>query len=217
MTTSPPRPTRLYVDFDDVVTETARGLVGQLRREGRWAPDFKDIRVFDLHVSFRLDNAAYDAFMARAHRPAELLALEEIPGATATLRAWLDDGLRPVVVTGRPPYAFDASRTWLDARGLADLPLVIADKYNRFTGAPPPGVSVARLDDLRRMHFALAVDDAPPALDFVAASGLCPAVVFERPWNLDYRPEVPRVRSWRELDDFVRSAPFVRGVSSPVD
>lgn len=197
---------RIYVDFDDVVTETARGLVAQLRREGSWAPDFEDIRFFDLHVSFRLDNAAYDAFMQRAHRDEELLALVEVPGACATLRAWLDDGLRPVVVTGRPPYAHGASRAWLDERGLRDLPLVIADKYNRFTAPPPPGVTVSRLDDLRRMDFALAIDDAPPALDFVAASGLCPAVVFDRPWNRDYGSGLPRVRTWRELDALVRGA-----------
>ena len=200
-----PPPRRIYIDYDDVVTETARALAAQLRREGSWAPEtFEDIREFDLHVSFRLGPAEYDAFMARAHRDEELLALEEIPGACATLRAWLDDGLAPVVVTGRPPYAYTASRAWLDARGLRDLPLVIADKYNRFKGDPPPGVSVAHLDDLRRMGFLLAIDDAPPALDFVASSGLCPALVFDRPWNRAYGPTLPRVRTWRELDAFVR-------------
>ena len=70
-----PSPRRIYVDYDDVVTETARALAAQLLREGSWAPEFEDIREFDLHISFRLDNAAYDAFMARAHRDEELLAL----------------------------------------------------------------------------------------------------------------------------------------------
>ena len=199
-----PSPRRIYVDYDDVVTETARALAAQLRREGSWAPAFEDIRAFDLHISFRLDNDAYDAFMERAHSDAELLALEEVPGACATLRAWLDDGLAPVVVTGRPPYAYAASRAWLDTRGLKDLPLVIADKYNRFVGDPPPGVSVAHLDDLRRMGFLLAIDDAPPALDFVVASGLCPALVFDRPWNRAYGPALPRVCTWREIDALVR-------------
>ena len=195
---------RIYVDFDDVICETARALADLLRRERGWAPDFEDIREFDLHVSFRLDRAAYDSFMALAHRDAELLALDEIPGACATLRAWLDDGLEPIVVTGRPPHAHAASRAWLDARGLSDLRLVFADKYNRFAGPAPEGVELLRLDGLRRLGFALAIDDAPPALDFVAQSGLCPAAVFDRPWNRAYGPTLPRVRSWAEADTLVR-------------
>lgn len=197
-------PRRLYVDYDDVVAETLVSLAALLKRERGWAPDFEETREFDLHVSFRLDNAAYDAFMRSAHQPDELLALGEIHGATATLRAWLDDGLEPVVVTGRPVWCHAASRQWLDDRGLGDLPLVFADKYNRHVGSVPPGVELLRADGLRRMGFALAIDDAPPALDFVLHSGLCPTLVFDRPWNRSYRPDLPRVRTWSEMDVFVR-------------
>lgn len=197
-------PRRLYVDFDDVVAETLVGLAALLRRERGWAPSFEETREFDLHVSFRLDPAAYDDFMRKAHQPAELLALDEIPGATAVLRAWLDDGLAPVVVTGRPAWCHAASRQWLDERGLADLPLVFADKYNRHVGPVPEGVELLRADGLRSLGFALAIDDAPPALDFVLRSGLCPALVFDRPWNRAYRPDLPRARTWSEVDAHVR-------------
>ncbi len=204
---------KLYVDCDDVVTETARHLAGLRRREGAWAPAYEDIHDFDLHRSFRMDEATYRDFMERAHSDDELLALEAVPGACETLRAWRDDGLDPVIVTGRPAFSHAASREWLDRRGLADIPLLLVDKYNRTLGPTAEGVEVVPFRNLRGMGFDLAVDDAPPALDLLARSGLCPYVVFDRPWNRGYRPPAdavggagapPHVRDWRELDALVR-------------
>lgn len=196
---------KLYVDCDDVVAETAHHLMDLRRRDGGWVPEFEEMYDFDLHKSLRLGAAEYVDFMERAHAPEELRALKPVPGACETLRAWLDDGLEPVIVTGRPAFSYAATREWLDVRGLTDLPLILVDKYNRSLGQGTPGVTVVPFVGLSGMGFDLAIDDAPPALDLLAASRLCPFVVFDRPWNRMYAPDAPRVRTWKELDAFARN------------
>lgn len=196
---------KIYVDFDDVVAETARGLAERLRARRGSAPAYEDIRAFDLHVSFGLDDEAYRTFMEDAHTREALLAYEETPGAAATLRAWLDDGLEPVIATGRPVCSAAASREWLDARGLSDLPLLHVDKYNRSLGEPNPSVRLVPFAELPAEGFSLAVDDAPPALALLEESKLCPYVVFDRPWNRSWAGGAARVHTWAELDRHVRA------------
>lgn len=195
---------RVYVDCDDVVAETARHLIDLRRRGGGWAPEFGQMFDFDLHRSLRLGDEEYRVFMEKAHEPEELAALEEVPGACETLRAWRTDGIEPFIVTGRPACAHAATLEWLERRGLAGIPLLMVDKYNRRLGAETAGVEVVPFASLSSFGFDLAVDDAPQALDLLAASGFCPFVVFDRPWNRTYNPDVPRVPDWRGLDAYVR-------------
>ena len=199
------KPLKIYVDCDDVVTETARRLMEIRRREGGWAPpDFEGMLDFDLHNSLRLAPGEYEEFLERAHQPEVLRALEEVPDACKTLRAWLDDGLEPVIVTGRPAFSYGATRGWLDERGLCDLPLVLVDKYNRSLGESVPGVEIVPFSKLGEAGFDLAIDDAPAALNLLAQAAFCPYAVFDRPWNRTYNPSIPRVVGWAELDTFVR-------------
>lgn len=204
---------RIYVDFDDVVAETARGLAGLLYREYGRRVAYDDIAFFDLRKSFQLDAEAYRTFMEKAHESDILQELDEAPGACAALRAWLDDGLSPVVVTGRPASSHAATRHWLDRRGLSGLPILHVDKYNRELGPPNPDVATLRFDELHALAFDVAVDDAPTALDLLAESRLCPFVIFDRPWNRSYVPvdaSTPRAADWSALDRLIRSRANVR-------
>lgn len=198
---------RVYVDFDDVVAETARGLAELLYRETGRRVAYDEIAFFDLQKSFGLEVEEYHAFMEKAHEPEVLDGLTETPGACVTLRAWLDDGLVPVVVTGRPAASHDATRQWLDARGLPDLAILHVDKYNRDLGIRNPEIPTLRFDELRSQEFGLAVDDAPPALDLLERSGLCPFLVFDRPWNRNYTSaaSLGRAADWTALDRLVRA------------
>jgi len=201
---------KIYVDFDDVIAETARNLADLLRREYGRKVQYKDIKYFDLKRSFHLSEAEYHQFMERAHEADVLVDLDETPDACGTLLGWLDDGLEPIVVTGRPASSYDETRAWLDKRGLTDLAVIHLDKYGRNLGPPNPAVSTLRIEDIRQMQFDLAIDDAPEALDLLAESRLCPIVIYGRPWNRDYQSsvrdvEMQRVTNWRELDRLVRS------------
>ncbi len=198
---------RIYIDCDDVVAETGAHLLRVLSRHRATVPRFEDIRAFDLHVSLSLNAEEYDAFMEEVHQDEELLAMDPFPGAADTLRAWIAEGHEPVVVTGRPPYSGPATREWLDRLGLRDVGLLHVDKYGRFRGEPPAGVRVLPFSRLSELGFGLAVDDSPLALDLLESSGLCPYVVFDRPWNRTSHPSAPRVRGWAELAEFVSAFP----------
>ena len=67
---------RVYVDFDDVLCETAQGLaVLALEMFGRQVP-FEKIHAFDLRVAFDLHLEQYLALMERAHEPDFLRAVK---------------------------------------------------------------------------------------------------------------------------------------------
>jgi len=196
---------RLYVDFDDVLCETARAL-SELARAlfGRDVP-YDLIRAFDLQVAFDLDRRQYDALMAAAHLPDFLRTLAPTPGGVEGLRAWLRDGHDVVVVTGRPAAAHASSRAWLAQHGLDAIPLLHVDKYNRHTSSAPDAPPTLTLADLRREHFDVAIDDAPRALDALLARPTGKTIVFDRPWNREYSAVcLTRCANWQELTSTVR-------------
>ena len=204
-----PQPPAVYLDFDDVLAQTFVELARFAREAFGKRIDPAACTDFDLHVSLGLTDAEYPRFMERFHAE-RLLDIPEMPGAGNALRGWLRDGAaRPVVVTGRAPSCHADSVMWLEAHGLADVPVLHVDKYGRFAGDP----GVVPFPALAERGFALAVDDAPGALAALASYRLCPYAVFDRPWNRDYAPPagtpspVARFRSWEELDAFVRALP----------
>lgn len=202
---------RVYLDFDDVLCETFAELRAFARAEfGKDPAPGKAIH-FDLHESLDLTDAEYGLFMDRFHAE-RLLRVPEIPGACDAVRGWLRDGAaEPVVVTGRATWCHADSVRWLEERGLGGVPVLHVDKYARF--ADPAAPDVVPFPALRDRGFALAVDDAPRALDALAAAGFCPYAVFGRPWNAAWAPPpgapAPALRTadWRELDAFVRGLP----------
>ena len=193
---------RIYVDFDDVLCETAQGL-SVLAQEmfGRVVP-FEQVHAFDLQVVFDLNREQYLALMDRAHAPDFLLALPVMPGSVACLQAWLHKGHEVVVVTGRPSSTHRVSRDWLHHQGVAALPVIYVDKYNRKHHVPadaPPFLPVA---ELLRQHFDVAIDDSPVALDALQTRPAGRTIVFDRPWNRSYDcsgPRITRCCGWQEV------------------
>ncbi len=200
---------RIYVDFDDVIAETARALAGLLRLWSGRRVAYDAIRNFDLRDSFSLDEAEYQSFMERAHAPEVLAELPETPGAAETLRGWLADGLEPLVVTGRPAACHQATRGWLDRHGLEELGVVYVDKYRRAPGSPSDARPTLPIEAVAGLGFRLAVEDAPTALAALERHGVGPCVVFDRPWNREYGAgqgggTLRRVADWATLDRLVR-------------
>ena len=204
------RKPKVYLDFDDVLCESFVALDAFAREEfGRGAVPGRRIH-FDLRQSLGIPDEEYGRFMDRFHAE-RLEGIPEIPGSAAALRGWLRDGVaEPVVVTGRPQSAHAASVAWLAARGLDSLDILHVDKYARFASAD----GAVPFEALRSMGFALAVDDAPAALDALARAAFCRIAVFERPWNAAWTPPAgapsphgapARFSDWRRLDAFVRS------------
>lgn len=195
---------RIYVDFDDVICETARDLARLAASHYNRRVPYEAIRAFNLREAFTLDEADYLELMAEAHRSERLLALQPTPGAVTTLQQWLAAGAEVEVVTGRPWATYSASREWLVQHGLATMPLIHVDKYGReprLPGADAVGRALTVAEFLQR-RYDLAVEDAPPALELLRRLPQCRILVYDRPWNRQVAlepPAVVRCHSWSEI------------------
>jgi uncharacterized protein len=196
----------IYIDFDDVLCETARGLADLAAELFGTRTAFEDIHSFDLGASFGLTAAQVDTLMHRAHMPDVLQAYAPVPGAAGVLSDWHGKGCVIDIVTGRPAATCDASRAWLERYAIPFNALVYVDKYGR-NHAPHPGVDVVSLEQLARMDYSLAIDDAPSMVTFLASSTPFPVAVLERPWNRSLKsappfpPHAPvhLCRDWSEI------------------
>lgn len=171
----------IYLDFDDVLCETARGLASLAGNMFGTQIRFEDILSFDLEQAFGIGRAQWVALMDAAHRPDFLHGLEPVPGADRVVQDWRSAGYRIAIVTGRPPDTREASARWLEANGIPFDDLLIVDKYRRHTPSDRNG-SIT-LEALRAREFCLAVDDAPEMIRFLSTRMSMPLAVFERPWN----------------------------------
>jgi uncharacterized HAD superfamily protein len=194
---------RIYVDFDDVLSETARCLIGLLeRRFGRTVP-YESICDFDLRSSFRLTAEEERGLMDEGHTAEVLRSMQAVPHAVETLREWDRSGYRVWVVTGRPPSTQAASREWLDARGVPYSELVFVDKYSRLY----PGWGAAKavtLDEFRLESFDLAVEDSADMASFLWERMGVPVALLGRPWNQRVAIDgggggIVRCRDWRDI------------------
>ncbi|NLB68263.1 MAG: hypothetical protein GX804_01045 [Lentisphaerae bacterium] len=197
----------IYVDMDDVICESGVMLARFAKLNYGRNIDVEEIFDYDLRKSFMFDEETYRHYMKSFHET-ELLDIPEIPGATDTIRKWREDGLNPIVVTGRPVYTNEATHQWLKNYGLEGMSVYHVDKYaTLFNESDDP--LITPFPALAEMNFKFAVDDAPNAIRMISEINLCPFALFCRPWNRTYElPQTPqpnyRIKSWVELDNIVR-------------
>jgi len=186
----------VYVDMDDVLCETLRGLLALLEDEFGRRIAYEDVRDFDLGRSFGLTPDELDAFLARAHHPAVLASFAPVPGARRALAAWTARGFRVAVVTGRPPSSRGCTAAWLDRHGIPYDSLRFVDKYGRF-GDEAGTDGALTLEDLASLRFRLAVEDSAATAAFLAEHGVAPVVLLDRPWNRHRNDgRITRVDGW---------------------
>lgn len=193
---------RIYVDFDDVICETARHLMQYANQRYGTSVSYEDIRWFELRKSLRLDDEQYVEVMQYAHHDAILALYPPAAGAVEVLSHWLATGHSVFIVTGRPATTRDASRQWLVNNGFPEIPVICVDKYRR-EKPPPFGIEPAlTTEEFAALHFDIAIEDAPAALDLLAASKCQRIFIFDRPWNSSYQlPDSRYVRAdgWTQI------------------
>ncbi len=173
---------RVYVDFDDVLCETARTLAGVVKRRfGKEVP-FERIHSFDLKRSFNLTDEETAYLVALFHDDGLLGSVDPVPGALEGLKTWSDAGWRVWIVTGRPPDTYHVSKQWLERRGVAFERLLMVDKYAR-RHKPIPGIPIMTLDEVYQTDFALAVEDSPDMAALLLERSKIPVALLDRPWN----------------------------------
>lgn len=196
---------RVYVDFDDVLCETARAFTGLLERRFGRRVAFEDIHSFNLEESFSLGPDDLTELMRLGHLPEFLLGLEPVDGAVASMEEWAGRGVEVWIVTGRPTSSDSVSREWLQRRGVPYQRLLFVDKYSRrlpgHEGAEP-----LALEELRLHEFGLAVEDAPPMADYLLRNMRMPVAVLDRPWNrrdallaVHAEGRLRRCRNWTDV------------------
>jgi uncharacterized HAD superfamily protein len=194
---------RIYVDFDDVLCETARGLAALLEQEFGKTVAFEQITEFNLEKSFSLSATEIEHLMHLGHQPEFLENLPPVPGAVDGLLGWSRLGYEISVVTGRPPWSADASHAWLRKHGLEPDNMVFVDKYGRMTSDDLSGLAIS-LDELTSLEFCLALEDAPGMATYLVQNMSMPVVVLERPWNADaVIPEKEERRSLHRCRDWM--------------
>ncbi|HRR35226.1 MAG TPA: hypothetical protein P5026_14080 [Kiritimatiellia bacterium] len=198
---------RIYIDFDDVLCETARHLSDLAReRFGRQVP-YEAISGFDLQQAFSLSEAEITALMEYAHNDDFLTGLTPAPGGLEGVRALEARGHELVIVTGRPAVSHPGSCGWLAKHGLAHVELLHVDKYGRADAWPtdvalPPTLDLAAFAAQR---FDVAIDDSPIALDLLAPRRDCLVIVYDRPWNRHYAlaANMRRAASWTKIVNLI--------------
>ncbi len=193
----------VYVDFDDVLCESAQALAVMSERRFGKAAAFEDIFTFDLNVAFNLDMAESEILFAAFHDADILKDIVPIPGAIEGMRAWHAAGTTIHIVTGRPPTTQTVSEEWLARYGVPYERLTFVDKYNR-GHAHIPGVDILTRDELRDCSFCMAIDDSPTAIRFLAEQTDIPVLIFDRPWNRDLTPledssRILRCENWSHV------------------
>ena len=197
---------RIYIDFDDVLCETARSLSRAAKRLFQRDVPYEQITAFDLQHVFSLSADEIDRLMSLAHEEGFLAQLEPAPGAVDAVKELLAAGHEVTVVTGRPSDCHAGSVAWLENYGLEELEIIYVDKYGRApknlpAWAPP----MLTLEQFYMLRFDVAVDDAPAALDLLTALERCQVIIFSRPWNAAYQPQagMRRCDSWEEILEYL--------------
>lgn len=193
---------KIYIDFDDVICETAKHFTLLAEELFGIVVPYKEVQFFNLQKSFDLDERQYDELMKAGHLPENLLAYEETEGASAIINKWVDEGHDVFVITGRPFDAYEPSRKWLDEHKLERVPLFCVDKYGReiFNQNCSYNLTLEKLYD---MEFDFAIEDSPAAFEHVAHFDRCKIAVFDRPWNkqADFPNDMfVRAVDWNEID-----------------
>lgn len=194
----------IYIDFDDVLCETARALSALLEREFGKTVSFENIFAFDLQRSFDLTAKELEHLMLLGHQPEVLGQIEPVEGAIETLRKWVEGGSRVVIVTGRPASSYEVSVGWLQRYNVPYADIMFVDKYSR-PDHEESTMPVHTLNNLRSMDFSLAIDDSPVMIDFLIEKMAMPVAVLDRPWNSNHTlPSYPgrtiiRCSTWEEI------------------
>ncbi|SFG21592.1 5' nucleotidase, NT5C type [Oribacterium sp. WCC10] len=198
---------KFYVDFDDCLCETAKSFTVIAERLFGKKVQYENVRFFDLKKTFDLTDEEYKKMMIEGHREEVLLSYEETPGASFVLNELIDSGHEVSIITGRPACTYDVSRRWLDEHGLERVTLYTLDKYGRDT-SPKNNRFNLELEDYYRMEFDYAIEDSPLAFKFFDHMPELKVMVFDRPWNTDYKlpgENYTRCVDWKCIRDRVNA------------
>ena len=196
----------IYVDIDDVLSQTIECLIDLLERLHDRRVDVADVLHFDLEKSFALDAREIGHFMDHAHSDEIIESIQPAAGAADVLDQWSESGDEVRLVTGRPPTTYEASRRWLETHGIRHVSLHHLDKWQR-PDWNRDALPALRFDELADFGFDFAVEDSLDTAIRLVEEFEIPVALMDRPWNRDLSRLAPRTRSrllrchsWQEVE-----------------
>ena len=192
---------RIYVDIDDVLSETARALCGLAAREFDRHVEYENVDGFDLQEVFHLTDEEMARFVKLSHAKECIEAYEEVPGAVAGVKALREAGHQVELVTGRPAFSAAATSAWLEEVGLLNENVTYVDKYNRHFEAGENLPRTLTMAELAARRYDLVIDDSPVVLARLAGWSWAKVFIFSRPWNAKMKSadNMTRVQNWAEI------------------
>lgn len=196
---------RIYVDIDDVLSETIERLVDLFEELHDRRVDPEEVAHFDLAKSFGLTPREIERFMEHAHSEDVILSMAPLEGAADVLADWAGAGRRVTLVTGRPPSTNAVSRRWLDVHGVPHEEVHHLDKWSR-PSWNRDALPAIRFEDLPAFDFEFAVEDSLDTAVRLVEEFDIPVLLMDRPWNRSLEAVAPstrsalvRCRSWAEI------------------
>ena len=190
----------IYVDFDDVLSDTTSAFLKILKLEFGKSVNFEDIFSFDLKVSFKLTESEYEHFFQRVHQPEVIMAFDPMEGAIGALEDWVTLGYQISIVTGRLTSAYEASLAWLSKHDVPFHSFIMVDKYSRKNIDKKIAVS---MQEFSKMRFSLAVEDSATMARYLSQKMDIQVVLIDRPWNrgTNLNHIIRRYKSWSDIQN----------------
>jgi hypothetical protein len=190
--------TSIYIDMDDVLSESNQTFLQILEREFGKKVAYSQITTFDLQASFGLSDDEYAHFFECIHAPDEMMLHAPVSGARETLKHWQDIGYRICVLTGRPLDTREVSLQWLALHEFAHDSFSIVNKYGR---AASKGKQSLSLEMLSTCSFDFAVEDSGQMARFLSEQMGVTVALLDRPWNrsMSFNSNVKRCADWTEI------------------
>lgn len=170
----------IYVDFDDVLSETTLAFSQILKREYGREVGIEQITSFNFQEAFGLTPKEFDYLFDLIHRPEEILKFDPVEGAIEVLKDWAFQGYKVAIVTGLLTSTYETSLEWLSSHRVPYDSFIMVDKYSR----PATDHTVAiSMDALSAMKFCLAVEDSLSMAEYISQNMDIRVALFDRPWN----------------------------------
>ncbi len=188
----------IYVDLDDVLSETTQACSELLKREYGREVRFEQITSFNLQEAFGLTQREYDYFFELIHRPEEILRFEPVDGAIEVLTNWAARGYEIVIVTGRLTSTYESSLEWLHSHKVPYDSFIMVDKYSR----PDTDHRIAiSMDELPEKKFSLAVEDSLFMAEYISQTMDTRVALYDRPWNRAQSifDKIERCATWNRI------------------
>jgi len=195
----------IYVDFDDVLCQTALRFLAIVEREFGKKFTYDELTAFDVGAACGLEPDEREKLYRIVHQPDELMEMAPIGAAIAALHHWCELGYEVAVVTGRPPASIEVSRAWLKKHQVPHHSFTMVDKYARFETANTSAIS---LQELATRRYCWAVEDSLSMARFLGETMGTPVALIDRPWNRspEYFRNVARYTDWNEVAHMMPSS-----------